>query len=439
MPIIGAGISTAACDLPNWRGLVVRGIEHIEQIGTATEAQLFNLRSQLEGSSPDSLIQTAQSLRSMLQAPDGRPGEFPYFLKRQFDIDSSRIANPDIISTVLDLGCPLLATTNYDKLLSMFRPSLDPVTWQEPAKMQLALHKGGVLHLHGIWDQPSSVVFGIEDYTHIVSDPAYRSVLQTLWLDRSLLFIGCSFDGLTDPDFHSLLSWAASTFAGSFAKHYALFRTGSYSVEDTAHFLHKWRIQIVGYGENYSDLPKWIQGISSYRITPSIALSPPNSYIVGRDRETSEIRKLLVAGRTTLLHGIGGIGKTAIAAELVYALLADGEFNRVIWLSGTSWTSVDELYDDLMREIGIPIVATAQGSSKRALLGRVLAERERHLIVIDDVRSHEHIADFMKGCRPDGMAVLVTSRQRQMTFDADLRIGPLSRESAAVLSPSMPR
>src|SRR3712207_7952494 len=48
------------------------------------------------------------------------------------------------------------------------------------------------------------------DYNRVVTNRAYRSVLETLWLQRTLLFIGSSSHGLQDPDFLALLKWARS-------------------------------------------------------------------------------------------------------------------------------------------------------------------------------------------------------------------------------------
>ena len=113
---------------------------------------------------------------------------------------------------IIDLPCPVIATTNYDRLLSRLRPS-NPIalTWENPVKMQSALRDGEpqIFHLHGVYDEPDSVVFGIADYAALVEDPAYRIVFSSLWLTKTLLFIGCSFDGLSDPDFSRMLEWAS--------------------------------------------------------------------------------------------------------------------------------------------------------------------------------------------------------------------------------------
>ena len=101
--------------------------------------------------------------------------------------------------------------------------------------MQSALRDGEprIFHLHGVYDEPDSVVFGIADYAALVEDPAYRIVFSSLWLTKTLLFIGCSFDGLSDPDFSRMLEWASSTFKGSPCRHYALLLNGSFTAEDT--------------------------------------------------------------------------------------------------------------------------------------------------------------------------------------------------------------
>lgn len=75
--------------------------------------------------------------------------------------------------------------------------------------MQTALRDGGrSFHLHGHFEEPDSVIFGVDNYEELVNSDAYHTVMRTLWLERTLLFIGCNFDGLTDPDFTKLPDWA---------------------------------------------------------------------------------------------------------------------------------------------------------------------------------------------------------------------------------------
>ena len=156
-----------------------------------------------------------------------------------FRADQEQVSDWSTLSAVFELMCPIIATTNYDRILcfNQLRVTL-AVSWDQPAAMEAALKDGGsVFHLHGIYDRPQSVVFGAEDYDRLVGTDAYRSVLRALWLGRTLLFVGCSFDGLQDPDFSRLLEWAYREFGQNQFRHYALLLAGSYNREQARRLL----------------------------------------------------------------------------------------------------------------------------------------------------------------------------------------------------------
>jgi len=99
--------------------------------------------------------------------------------------------------------CPFVATTNYDRILSLVFPSSwTTATWDQSVPMLTKMRDGhAILHLHGLYDFPKSVIFSTKSYERLVRRPAYRELMRCLWLQHTLLFIGCSADGLADPDF----------------------------------------------------------------------------------------------------------------------------------------------------------------------------------------------------------------------------------------------
>lgn len=258
VPVVGSGVSTATAEIPGWWGAIRNGLNHVEEVKTCQEEELRAARNLLHADDP---VQAAQRLGELL----GRPhGEFPFWLKTEFGKGREDVRDRRLVEAITDLLAPVVVTTNYDRLLSRLHyDAPDVATWRQPALMQRALREGhAVMHLHGVYDDPESVVLGVDDYEGLVADDSYRAVLQALWLDRTLLFVGCSFDGLKDPDLSRLLTWvltwASETFAGTAYKHYALLRTGTFTHEDVARFLHDWRIQAVGYGPGHEDLPGWL-------------------------------------------------------------------------------------------------------------------------------------------------------------------------------------
>ena len=108
----------------------------------------------------------------------------------------------------------LLMTTNYDSLLSDITGA-PPVTWEEYAdfhrvatRQNLANgQKSGILHIHGHWKRPSSIVLGRSSYNRVVADVNLQQLFRTLWLDWSWVYVGCG-DGLDDPNLGRLLEWS---------------------------------------------------------------------------------------------------------------------------------------------------------------------------------------------------------------------------------------
>lgn len=258
VPVIGAGVSMAAARLPGWWGAVANGLRYVEEARIWPADQVAAARAALDAGD---LVGTAQRLKGLLGAPHG---EYPRWLKECFG--SARLQSTDLLHAIADLGCPVLATTNYDRILSDHLPHRpQPVTWREPRRMAAALGESGrVLHLHGIYDDPPSVIFGVDDYGEVVADPAYEAVLRTLWLDRTLLFVGCSPDGLRDPDFTRLLQWAARTFPGALGRHFMLLRAGDGTEQDARALLLENRVQVLEYGKEYHELPAFLHEINPH-------------------------------------------------------------------------------------------------------------------------------------------------------------------------------
>jgi hypothetical protein len=263
VPVLGAGVSASVARLPNWKAAVENGIAYAEQNRFGYKVELAAARDLLANGD---LIGAAQLMMDSLGAPGG---EYPFWLKSVFKQDISKTDSTELIDAIVDLLCPLIATTNFDKLVSQLHYAKIPdITWRQPQAIQEALLGDGdaVFHLHGVYTDPESVIFGISDYDRIIGKaPAYRSALQTLWTDRTLLFIGCSFEGIEDPDFCTLLDWSRATFPFSSHKHYALFREGTFKEEEVRRLLHNWRIQVLSYGPNYEDLTSWIEAVNPDR------------------------------------------------------------------------------------------------------------------------------------------------------------------------------
>ncbi len=77
----------------------------------------------------------------------------------------------------------MIATLNYDHLLEE-ATSLPAITWEAANAVQEALRgtRKAILHLHGEYQQPESVVLGLASYQKVKDDPHAKAILQCFTL-----------------------------------------------------------------------------------------------------------------------------------------------------------------------------------------------------------------------------------------------------------------
>lgn len=422
--VVGAGVSKAVARVPDWLGAVASAISHIERIGIATADDVADLRTELAAAgTPGALIACAERVRSLLTGDSRHSGEFAAWLQRTFDVP--RPQDAALLRAIIGLPAALFATTNYDKLLSQARGGLEAVSWREPHRLQLVLEQGNrVVHLHGEWDDPDSVVFGTTDYGRVVANPAYQTFLRALWLERTLVFVGTSFDGLRDPDFLALLEWTATTFPHATNRHFALIRAGTYTPARAAEFLTSWRIQLVPYGERYEDLGPFLERLTPQ--VPSSAPLPPRVF-AGRADQVRAIQGAICAGQDLLVHGMGGIGKTSVVAEAIAQLRLDPVPANVVWIEQVG-SSVNDLARQVARALGRADLESAADRDLPAGLKLALSTTPGpKAVVLDDPDSLAVVRDFAARFVSVDTALLATSRNRAVDCGQLLEIGALDK------------
>jgi len=118
--------------------------------------------------------------------------------------------------------------------------------------MALRAHSPAIVHLHGHWEDPESVVLGIRSYEAILGDAHAQAMLRALRTFRTLIFIGYG-SGLVDPNFGALLGWSRSVFAGSEYRHFR-FATDDETEQLQRQHSPEERMFVIPYGKNHSDL-----------------------------------------------------------------------------------------------------------------------------------------------------------------------------------------
>ena len=283
--VVGAGVSMGATrgnPIASWTGLLEHGAERCREVCSLSDDWLKKKQADLASGDMDDLLAVAETVASKLGSPAG--GEYRRWLRET--VGGLRAASRDVLEALRDLKVPI-ATTNYDGLLEEVtgRPA---VTWQDGAKVERVIRGDdqGVLHLHGFWDRPETVILGIRDYEKILGDTHAQTMQKAIRATRTLLFVGCG-EGLRDPNFGAFLRWTQQVFPESEYRHFRLARDSEVAALQALHPPAE-RIFVLSYGSR----------------SPGPRSIPPPP---GSDRSTARSRSiaawgLAAAGRRLLLR-----------------------------------------------------------------------------------------------------------------------------------------
>ncbi len=325
--VAGTGVSiqaTGGADCATWDGLILSGIAHAAGTGLLTKSAAAALRARLKKKNVEERLAVAQEVAKALGAPDG--GELRRWLGES--VGRLEVKDRTILDALHALGAPI-ATTNYDDLLTRGR-AIERIPWTDgPAAHEVIRgDREGVLHFHGCFDQPESVILGVQSYQTLLASRGAQAIQQAVVADRTLLFVGCG-DGLSDPNFGELLEWSASAFGKSKYRHYCL------CLKKERKALQKRRpagdrLFYVEYGDDYGDLVPFLRNLAP-RKTPAALPSP--GYCFGREREVEEVVRALLADRPQPLPILGGpgMGKTTIALEALHDKRVAARFRERRW------------------------------------------------------------------------------------------------------------
>jgi TIR domain/NB-ARC domain len=157
-----------------------------------------------------------------------------------------------------------------------------------------------------------------------------------------------------------------------------------------------------------------------------------NPGFTGRDALLVVVRERLLAGDAAVvqaLHGMGGVGKTQLAAE--YAHRFAGTYDLAWWVNAGQ----GGLIGDEFAALGLALECIEAGAAVEAVHAAVLAElrqRGRWLLVFDNAETPADVTPWLPG---GGGHVLITSRERGWAeVAAPVEVDVLARaESVALL------
>jgi len=283
--IVGAGVSAGAsggAGVASWTGLLLDGCDRVEEVAAARLPQRWGerIREQIESADLDWMLGAAEDITQRLGGRQS--GEYRRWLADSFGKLHAR--ERSVIEALAGLGVPV-ATTNYDGTIEEVS-GWQPVTWRDGAKVQQVLRgdRSAVVHLHGYWDEPESVVLGIRSYDAVLGDAAARSLQRAAMSLRTVVFVGFGA-GLGDPNFGALLSWAAAAFPDNAYRHFRLCIDDEVNGVSAQHRPQE-RVAVLSYGAQHSDLAPFLRSLAG----PSPGGAAPAAS-AGRQRRAAPSRQ----------------------------------------------------------------------------------------------------------------------------------------------------
>jgi hypothetical protein len=156
-----------------------------------------------------------------------------------------------------------------------------------------------------------------------------------------------------------------------------------------------------------------------------------NPHFVGRDQLLDQIHETLSAGQAaalTAIHGLGGVGKTQLAAH--YAHRRKGDYQIVWWIKAEEPATLAGDYAALAMALDLPEKDAREQSLIVAAVRRWLEQHPGWLLIFDNAHDAEEVRPYL----PQGRAgrALITSRDPNWRGVAStLEVRMLRREDAA--------
>jgi hypothetical protein len=209
--VVGAGVSIGATGRPqaSWKGLLAHGLEHLTTSGRFqpgySDDLLHALDQAFDPFDGERVLELAELIQQTLRLQNAAASWLENAFA-DFNALADRAATLQALSALQRAGA-LLVTTNYDGLLSD-ATGLSAVTplGREGFLRAITRQAPAIVHLHGHWQTPESVVLGVRSYDRILDDTLFQDAFKSLWLQNCWLFVGCG-NGLEDPNLGQLLRW----------------------------------------------------------------------------------------------------------------------------------------------------------------------------------------------------------------------------------------
>lgn len=261
--LVGSGVSIAATanePAASWTGLLDLGIARCQEVVQERKLKPLGAEAERErmaqnlASVPD-LLAVATEVEKRLRGAGGTV--YRDWLRET--VGALTPSQPAILEALAGLGLGLL-TTNYDSLLEQTL-KVQGMSWQSADLVQAFLSgtTQSVLHVHGHFADPASVVLGEQAYVKIRKDKKFQTTLRNLLQSHDVIFVGLG-GGFADPNFSALMDWAIDEKLPSTRQHVWLLRDAEADAQRPQVPLDA-RLHVVGYGAAHEDLVPFLRGL----------------------------------------------------------------------------------------------------------------------------------------------------------------------------------
>ena len=150
---------------------------------------------------------------------------------------------------------------------------------------------------------------------------------------------------------------------------------------------------------------------------------PPSPRFTGRAQLLAKLQQLLMTGQPTAIVGLGGVGKTQLAAA--YADSSREDYDSILWIAADQATTLMQRYAALSSLLNLP--SESRPDAEVASVHRWFNDHSKWLVVFDNADSPEDLRPVL----PSGEGhIIVTSRNPQWQDFATVSVEIWSREES---------
>lgn len=195
----GSGLSASA-GLPPWRPFVSELLDWTIAQGMIELEFGASLRSALDGGDVNRVADSIVSRVTQASALEALAGHIRETFR---PAESGRL--PEVLRVLPRIGFGAVLTTNFDRLLERsYEQSSATFSVRLPADVpevrgDLASKRFFILKLYGDLDRPDSLILSSAQYEEAIQgDRPFADVMQEIFLTRTIVFLGCSLEGIDD-------------------------------------------------------------------------------------------------------------------------------------------------------------------------------------------------------------------------------------------------